>query len=80
MKSGDHVKFTIASREDYIEALGLINKYDLTKLCRVIIGTAWKEFTEAELVELMLRDLPSGLVRLNVQIHKLVWDPIKRGV
>lgn len=81
MKSGDHIKFTIASREDYIEALGLISKYGLLMPSspRVIIGTAWKEFTEAELVELMLRDLPSGLVRLNSQLHKYIWPPMERG-
>lgn len=78
LKQDDEVKFVIGTREDYEWAKEIINKYELTKKCQVLMGCVFGQLENVELAQWILEDkLP---VRFQMQLHKYIWEPTKRGV
>ncbi len=91
LTAGDEVKFVITGREDYEFARQFIREHGLEeRVGNVLLSPAFlKTPTTARsaenivldprsLVEWMLED---GLrARLNLQIHKFVWEPATKGV
>lgn len=86
----DEVKFVLCDRADYDWAVGVIREHDLTnKVGCVLLSPVHevppgKELPGSEglsLRELAEWVLADGLnVRLQTQLHKLIWDPQTRGV
>lgn len=77
LRAHDEVKFVIAHRGDYAHMLELLPRID-TKRNAVNASPLFGEQSPAELADWILED---GLsVRLNLQQHKYIWDPDKRGV
>ena len=74
----DEVKFVICSREDYLFARDIIEKYSLADRVTVLISAAFERLEPKEAVKWILED---GLkVRFQLQIHKYIWEPGKRRV
>ena len=87
----DEVKFVIANRDDYEFARDFIREHALEQRAgQVLLSPAFSKAPSGErssenclvdpreLVEWMLRDgVPA---RLSLQIHKYVWEPLKKGV
>ena len=75
----DEVKFVVAGRADWDYTVGVIARYDLTRRARaVLISPVWGV---TDLVALAAWITESGLdVRLQVQLHKLIWGAEARGV
>lgn len=75
----DEIKFVIADASDYAYAKDVCIKYDLfTKVRAVLFSPVFGKLDPKELVGWILKDqLP---VRLNMQIHKFIWDPATKGV
>lgn len=74
----DEVKFVIKDRADYEWASAIVLKHDLLERCTVLFGPVFGELEPRRLAEWILADrLP---VRLQLQLHKYVWDPDMRGV
>lgn len=78
IKPNDEVKFVIGNREDYEWTKEIINKYDLTNKCEVLLSTVFGELENIELVEWILED--NLKVRFQTQLHKHIWEPDKKGV
>ncbi len=75
----DEVKFVIADYLDYEFALGIIEKYKLKrKTSNILLSPAWGKLDPKTLVAWMQADLPSA--RLQLQLHKVIWGPDKKGV
>lgn len=73
----DEVKFVIGHRDDYAHMLELLPRIDVKRN----VVNASPLFGELEPAELAKWILDDGLmVRLNLQQHKYIWDPAKRGV
>ena len=62
-----------------LKALELIRTYDLTNRCHVYLSPVFGSIEPVQIVEFMLKHRLNG-VRLQIQIHKVIWDPDKRGV
>lgn len=78
LKATDELKFVIRDRADYEWAKDLVLRETLNKICPVLFSTVWGELPFVDLAEWILDDgLP---VRLQLQIHKFIWDPNARGV
>ena len=79
LRPTDEVKFVIASRGDYEYAKGVVARHDLARRCAAVhFSPAFNELPAAELAAWMLADrLP---VRLQLQQHKYIWDPVARRV
>ena len=87
----DEVKFVLSSRADYDFARDFIGRHDLAKRVNaVLFSPAFrKDATGArdsshclldpqELAEWMIADnVPA---RMNLQLHKFIWDPAVKGV
>jgi len=75
----DEVKFVIQDYLDYEFALGIIEKYDLQKkTSNILFSPAWEILNAKTLVAWMQADLPPA--RLQLQLHKIIWGPDKKGV
>ena len=75
----DEVKFVIASREDYEWSRDKVREYALDKKVNTILfSVVFGKCEPQTLVEWILEDkLP---VRFQLQMHKFIWEPKKRGV
>jgi 7-carboxy-7-deazaguanine synthase len=87
----DEVKFVIADRTDYEYARNFVREHDLAaKVKDILFSPAFSNRPSTErdasnctldprqLVDWILED---GLqVRLNLQIHKFIWEPAMKGV
>ena len=76
--SGDEVKFVVAGREDFAYALKVIEQYHLVQRCPVLLAPVWGELEPAHLAGWILESaLP---LRLQIQMHKIIWGMEARGV
>lgn len=75
----DTVKFVCGSHEDMEKALDIINRYGLKEKCAVYLSPVFGKIQPAEIVEFMLENKMNG-VNFQLQLHKFIWDPDKRGV
>jgi 7-carboxy-7-deazaguanine synthase len=75
----DEVKFVIADRADYEYARDVLWRHDLASRCAAVLFSPVHGDLEARtLAEWVLADrLP---VRVQLQVHKYIWDPQTRGV
>lgn len=79
LRPQDEVKFVIASRRDYEWARALIEEHKLTeKVVAILLSPAFGLLEPRALAEWIVADrLP---VRLQLQVHKFIWEPSMRGV
>lgn len=78
LKKGDQVKFVIGSRSDFDWSVERIRQFGLSERCLVLLSPV---FGVLEPVTLAQWILESGLrVRLQLQLHKYIWEPAMRGV
>ena len=75
----DAYKFVVADASDLDRALQIIRQYRLTERCQVFISTAFGRIKPAEVVETLARERLNG-VKLQLQLHKYIWDINQRGV
>ena len=79
MSAMDQVKFVICRREDYEYARSMLNRIPpAIPTHHILFSPAADIMDPAQLAEWILKD---GLcVRLHLQIHKIIWPHIDRGV
>jgi 7-carboxy-7-deazaguanine synthase len=79
LKPTDEIKFVIASRRDWEWAEGVIREHRLDGRFTVLVGAVFGAVATRDLAEWLLA---SGLqrVRMQLQMHKYIWDPAARGV
>ena len=75
----DTVKFVSGSIADLEKAAELIDTYKLTERCHVFISPVFGEIEPADIVDFMEQHKMNG-VRLQLQLHKFIWEPTRRGV
>lgn len=75
----DTVKFVCSSREDVERAIHVIREHQLTRRCHVYLSSVFGAIEPARMVEMMI-DHRLNDVRLQIQMHKVIWDPNQRGV
>lgn len=78
LKPIDEVKFVIGTREDYEWSKEQVEKYHLDKKCAVLFSVVFGELEPVTLVNWILEDKLN--VRYQLQMHKIIWEPDKKGV
>lgn len=74
----DEVKFVIKDRADYEFARTITERHNLAGRCPILFSPSFGELDPRQLAEWVLADkLP---VRVQLQLHKFIWDPQTRGV
>lgn len=75
----DTVKFVVSSQDDLITAKNVTDAYGLTEKCSVYLSPVFGRIDPADIVEFMIRNKMNG-VNIQLQLHKYIWEPDKRGV
>ena len=74
----DEVKFVVMDREDYEWIKEFIEDYALIDKCKILLSPAYGILSPESLSQWIIEDRLS--VRLNMQLHKYIYGPEKRGV
>lgn len=77
LRSTDELKFVVAHEEDFDAAVKLLEEHPTKAL--PLFSPVWETMPPARLVELLLKSGQAG-AKLNMQLHKIIWDPAQRGV
>jgi 7-carboxy-7-deazaguanine synthase len=78
LKPSDQIKFVIASRRDFLWAQEKIGEHELARRFTVLLSPAFGLVRPLDLAKWLLEThLP---VRMQLQLHKYIWDPKARGV
>jgi 7-carboxy-7-deazaguanine synthase len=76
---GDELKFVVGDRRDFDWACEIIRRHDLpSRAGTILFSPVYGKLPFAELAEWVLNcGLP---VRLQLQLHKIIWPGVQRGV
>ncbi|WP_297429374.1 putative 7-carboxy-7-deazaguanine synthase QueE [Clostridium sp.] len=75
----DVYKFVIGNTEDLLMAYDIIQEHDLTSKCLVYLSPVSGTINMQDIVEFM-KNKKLNKVRLQIQLHKIIWDKNARGV
>ena len=74
----DEVKFVILDKKDYEWSRDIIKKYKINETAQILLSPVFDKLELKEIVKWILEDrLP---VRLQTQLHKIIWDKNTIGV
>ncbi|MBP3339169.1 MAG: putative 7-carboxy-7-deazaguanine synthase QueE [Lachnospiraceae bacterium] len=79
LRSMDTVKFVAGSENDLKKVKEIIKKYKLTEKCNVYISPVFGNIEPVDIVDFMITNKLND-VNLQLQLHKIIWDPEKKGV
>ncbi|MBC2580439.1 putative 7-carboxy-7-deazaguanine synthase QueE [Clostridium sp. DJ247] len=79
LTSKDTVKFVCGCNEDLQKAKYIIDKHNLIDKTSIYISPVFGKIDLNSIVEFMKTNNMNG-VTLQLQLHKVIWDPNKRGV
>ncbi len=71
-------KFVICTERDFAWAENFVREYKLTQKYMVYYSPSFEQITPQWLAEKILKEKSS--VRLQLQLHKYIWNPCTRGV
>lgn len=75
----DTVKFVSSSISDMERALEIIRKYSLIGRVNVYFSPVFGKIDPKDMVDFILKNKLND-VRLQIQLHKVIWDPDQKGV
>jgi len=78
VKSIDEIKFVLTDRKDYEWSKDVIYSYNLLNKCQILLSPAYGRLQPEALAEWMIEDRLEA--RLNLQIHKYIYGPERRGI
>ena len=78
LRAKDEVKFVLASRRDYEWAREITLANGLNDKCTVLFASVWDQLPLQDLAKWILADKLE--VRLQLQLHKVIWGPDALGV
>jgi 7-carboxy-7-deazaguanine synthase len=78
LSSKDIIKFVVASQEDFAQAVNAYKVLNVDTGAKFSAGVAWGTLEERDLLTTILNhNLPW---RLNVQVHKYIFNPTERQI
>lgn len=78
LKPSDQIKFVIASRRDFDWTELIIREHALDRRFTILLSAVFGSVKPLELVEWLLASKLQ--VRMQLQLHKYIWDPTARSV
>ena len=79
LRKNDVIKFVVSDYDDLEKTREIIKKYDLINKANCLISPVWGRIEFEEIVN-FLKDNKLNDVKMQLQIHKIIWDKDKRGV
>ena len=75
----DAVKFVVGSREDLEFMERVARKWDLFDRCAVLASPVWGRIEPAQVADFLV-ERRLDRARLQLQLHKIVWPGLEKGV
>lgn len=79
LTSRDTVKFVVSGRNDLMRAYEVAERYSVGKKCNILLSPVFGEIDPEEIVNFM-KEHHWTEARMQIQMHKVIWDPQERGV
>ena len=79
LSSKDTVKFVVSDLQDLKKAKTVIEKFSLINKCHIYISPVFGKINPEQIVDFMKENHLND-INLQLQIHKIIWDPDKKGV
>lgn len=80
LQESDVLKFVVSSVDDLIQMSELISTYQPS--CNIFVSPVFGKIDPEVIVNFLISNDDKYLenIRIQLQLHKLIWDPDKRGV
>lgn len=75
----DTVKFVVGTKQDLEKAKKLIDEYNLLEKTKVFFSPIFNMIEMNEIVDFMI-EKKLNKAKMQVQLHKVIWNPDERGV
>ena len=75
----DTVKFVVGCHDDLIKTKKIIDDYRLNGKCNLYISPVFGSIKLEDIVDFMKQNLMNN-VNMQIQLHKVIWNPDKKGV
>ncbi|MBE5905822.1 MAG: putative 7-carboxy-7-deazaguanine synthase QueE [Lachnospiraceae bacterium] len=75
----DTVKFVVGSKADLERMRKIIKAHALSNRCALYVSPVFGQIEAAEIVDYIIENQLNE-VTMQLQMHKFIWDPDKRGV
>lgn len=75
----DTLKFVVGSENDLVVAKNIIDEYDLIKKTNIYFSPVFGKIELSKIVEFLIDNKLNG-VKMQLQMHKFIWDKDKKGV
>ncbi len=79
LRMKDTVKFVVGDLNDLIKAHDVIRTHQLVSKCKVILSPIFGKIEMVDIVDYMKKHLLID-VKLQMQLHKIIWEPDVLGV
>lgn len=79
LSNRDTVKLVVSDIKDLQRAKEIIEQYTLTEQCSVYISPVFGKISPKDIVDFMIKNRMND-VNLQLQLHKIIWDPETKGV
>lgn len=82
LSPNDVIKFVVGSKDDVMKMKEIMHKLNAhyKKVPHIFAGAVYKSYETEELVNDILSNDCLKDVRVQLQIHKIIWNPEQRGV
>jgi len=77
--NNDTVKFVISNKSELETVKKIIDMYKLGKKTQVFLSPVYGQMDSEDIIEFMKKNALNS-VKLQIQLHKIIWNPEKRGV
>lgn len=74
----DEIKFVIGDRTDFDWAIEQLINRNLNGLCKIHMSPVFDKINYEELASWILKSNLS--IRFQIQLHKYIWSPMRKGV
>lgn len=79
LSSKDTVKFVCSDVSELDRVCEIIDKYRISDKCTALISPVFGRIEPADMVDYLIEHKRND-IRLQLQLHKFIWNPNKRGV
>lgn len=79
LSSKDTVKFVCSDVSELDRVCEIVDKYRISDKCTALISPVFGRIEPADMVDYLIMHKRND-IRLQLQLHKFIWDPNKRGV
>jgi len=77
LRSGDELKFVLSDKNDYLWAKSVISRHKIPNEIPILFSPVLERLEPKKLAAWILRDRLN--VRLQLQLHKIIWTDSERG-